>query len=374
MNVLVNQLTHQEYAQLIISLGRASKAEILIFNHIIEYLDTSFLEKAIELSDDYIKNELTLIIIDDDIDKIEKVSNYVAWISHGQLRMEGSLNQVLPVFREHEIDRQSLNSVEEKGNFDLDWKKNRTRIPEMSYNFKRIERYKHAKAPEYIVKFWTILISLILCLCLAGSLVLANKGKLQIANNVSQSKIQNQNSDPYEEKLGYGLVLDDKMTLNGNKNITVPQYTLLTIIAENSKNYKVTIDDKNYVVGKSDLTYFNPAALYETHQFKNLSKYMKSNYSNYVDYYNSHLHQPHAKVKKTLVPSKDNRFVVNVTEQPVDMLFDDENKLKGFVYPITNKEDLKKKYNIKKDVWITKSNGGYLIANMQDSKWIYIEL
>ncbi|WP_374758359.1 hypothetical protein, partial [Staphylococcus haemolyticus] len=32
---------------------------------------------------------------------------------------------------------------------------------------------------------------------------------------------------------------------------------------------------------------------------------MKSNYSNFVDYYNSHLHKKHDRVKKTLVPNKD---------------------------------------------------------------------
>ena len=70
-------------------------------------------------------------------------------VSHGQLRMEGSLKQVIPSFKEHERDRLSLNSKEEIENFDLDWKKNRTRIPEMTYNFKRVERYNHAKPPKF---------------------------------------------------------------------------------------------------------------------------------------------------------------------------------------------------------------------------------
>ena len=51
--------------------------------------------------------------------------------------MEGSLNQVLPVFKEHEQDRMSIGNDEEQQNFDLDWKESRSRLPEMSYNFKR---------------------------------------------------------------------------------------------------------------------------------------------------------------------------------------------------------------------------------------------
>lgn len=60
--------------------------------------------------------------------KLKKVSNYVAWISHGQVRMEGSLNQVLPVFKEHEQDRMSIGNDEEQQNFDLDWKESRSRL------------------------------------------------------------------------------------------------------------------------------------------------------------------------------------------------------------------------------------------------------
>ena len=32
-------------------------------------------------------------------------------------------------------------------------------IPEMTYNFKRIERYNHAKPPKFLVRFWTLFVS-----------------------------------------------------------------------------------------------------------------------------------------------------------------------------------------------------------------------
>lgn len=367
-------LTHAEYAQLIVSIARASAAEIIILNHIIENIPETYLPKAVELSNDYVDNNLTMIIIDDDIDKVIQVSNYVAWISHGQLRMEGSINQVIPKFREHERDRLSLEDEVAIENFDIDWKKSRAQIPEMTYNFKRVERYKHAQAPVYIVKFWTILISLVLGMVVMFALIFTNTGNIQLSNNLSQSKIQNQNVDPYEEKLAYGLALNGKIHLHGNNELTAPKYSLLTIIGENSKNYRVKVDNKNYYVAKNKLEYFNPAALYEEHKFTTMSKYMKSNYGNFVDYFNSHLNKSHKTVKKTLVPDKENRFVVDITEQPIEMLFNDTDKLKGFVFPIVKKDELKKEFNISKDIWITKTYGGYLIADMKENKWIFIEL
>lgn len=371
-SVHINALSHSDFAQLILSIARVCRQDLIILNHIIEHLDEAFLEKAKQLSKDYISENKSLVFIDNDLAKVEKVSNYVAWISHGQVRMESSLNQVLPVFKEHEQDRMSIANDEEQLNFDLDWKESRSRLPEMSYNFKRVERYRHAKVPDFVVRFWTILITSLICLFIVGALVINNVGRFDVPIIEAQKKVENK--DPFDEKLAYGIVLEESITLKGDSNINVPKYTFLTITGENSKSYRVSSDDKDYVVAKHKLEYFNPAALYESHSFKALSPYMKSNYSNYVDYFNSHLHKKHDQVKKTLVPDKDSRYVVEVTQQPIDMLFNHQNKLTGFVFPIVNKDELKDKYHITQDLWIVKSGDGYLIADMKNSKWIYIEL
>ena len=60
----------------------------------------------------------------------------------------------------------------------------------MTYNFKRVERYKHAQAPVYIVKFWTILISLVLGMVVMFALIFTNTGNIQLSNNLSQSKFK----------------------------------------------------------------------------------------------------------------------------------------------------------------------------------------
>ena len=85
--------------------------------------------------------------------------------------MEGSLKQVIPVFKDHERDRKVLN---QKKNFHhlILIGKSRTRMPEMTYNFKRIERYNHAKPPIFLVRFWTLMTSFLIGLALMGILYL----------------------------------------------------------------------------------------------------------------------------------------------------------------------------------------------------------
>ena len=199
------------------------------------HLDDVFFKRAIELSDDYIQSNQTLVLIDNDIDKISETANYITWVSHGQIRKEGSLNQVLPVFREHEKDRQSIDSKTQLESFDLDWKKSRTRIPEMTYNFKRIERYNHAKPPVFS-KVLDIICEFLNRSSIDGVLLFNNLGKVHISENNTQAAIQNQSKDPYEDKLAYGLALDGSTTLKGTKNTELPKYGLATITGENSKN------------------------------------------------------------------------------------------------------------------------------------------
>ena len=78
-------------------------------------------------------------------------------------------------------------------NFDYDWKQNRSRIPEMTYNFKRIERYNHAKPPRFLVRFWTLFVSFLIGLVLMSVLFFNNLGMVKLGNINTQASIQNQN-------------------------------------------------------------------------------------------------------------------------------------------------------------------------------------
>ncbi|PNY85752.1 hypothetical protein CD172_06850 [Staphylococcus agnetis] len=101
---------------------------------------------------------------------------------------------------------------------------------------------------------------------------------------------------------------------------------------------------------------------------------MKSNYINYVDYFNGELHKSHKTVNNTLVPDSKNRYVESITQQPISMLFDDRNKLIGYTFPMVDTHAFKKKFKPNEKYWIVKSEEGYFIADVQNDQWIYIKL
>lgn len=375
----ISDLSDEAYSTLLFVLARASKAKIIILNQVASSLPEKYFSELKRLVHEYISLNQTFVNVDDNIDRVVKVSNYAAWISHGQLRKEGPLSEVIPMFKDHEADRQSLETDEEKAHFDMDWKNGRTRLPEKDYNFKRIERYNHAKPPKFLMTIWLWSFLFLSGMFLTGLLFFNNLGKVDIEQEMNESAISTEQKDPYEEKLAFGIVEAKNVKLKptkGGKGLTVPESSVLSIVAENSKRYQVEVDGKQYTVKKNPIRFFNPAGLYAEHDVEDLHPYMKRNYVDSFSYFNSHLHKKHKEVTDSLVPEKDkdNRFNVPITEQPINMLFDDQNKVIGFTFPIVDEKKLKDKFNIDRDIWITKSGDGYLLADFENDKWTYIEM
>ncbi len=52
----------------------------------------------------------------------------------------------------------------------------------MTYNFKRVERYNHAKPPKFLVRFWTLASGTILGLALMMLLIFNNIGIISITD------------------------------------------------------------------------------------------------------------------------------------------------------------------------------------------------
>ncbi len=77
--------------------------------------------------------------------------------------------------------------------------------PEITYNFKRVERYNHAKPPKFLVRFWTLASGTILGLALMMLLIFNNIGIISITDFTNRATMQNENKDPYGEKLAYGI-------------------------------------------------------------------------------------------------------------------------------------------------------------------------
>ncbi len=71
----------------------------------------------------------------------------------------------------------------------------------MTYNFKRVERYNHPKPPKFLVRFWTLASGTILGLALMMLLIFNNIGIISITDFTNRATMQNENKDPYGEKL-----------------------------------------------------------------------------------------------------------------------------------------------------------------------------
>lgn len=378
-NVTCQDITEVEYAQLLLSIVKHVEPTIAIFSNFIQYLNEDFQKKFSDFMESQKKSERAVVLIDDRILTIEKVCNYLVWMTYGQVRKDGAVKEVLNQYRDYNKKYNQLQNKDQKELYDLKWKIQRSELPVAEgEGYKRMRKYHYGRMPKSIEQMIFYGATFIAGIFVAGMLMFLGVGEVSSENQKTTKQVIATNSEPeYISKDAYIISLTSKNKLNDKSkdhSINVPRYSLNKVVGENQSKYKVRYNNKEYTTTKNNFYFFNPAGLYEEIDWSELEKYVDGNYLNYIDFYNSFMHKPHKQVSETLTAKKQNKFVEQVEGQKVQLIFNHQNKLAGFTFSLKNKNDLIKKHNISGDFWVVKSKDGYMIADLKENKWIYIQL
>ncbi|WP_210620187.1 ABC transporter ATP-binding protein [Mammaliicoccus lentus] len=373
------EITQSEYAQLLIGISNYMKPTVAIFTNIIQYLNESFQQKFHDFLTEQKENDRAAVLIDDHVHSIEKMSNYLIWLTYGQVRKEGTVKEVLNHYRDYYKKYNQLYDKEQKSLYDLKWKISQQELPvAQGEGYKRMRKYQYGKIPKSIEKMLFYGTTFLIGASLAALFMFLDVGNLSSNKEDTTKQVIATNSKPeYIDKSAYILSLKkdtEVQSSSKDKNYKLPQYSFLDVTGENESKYRLEIDSQAYTTNKNNLYFFNPAGLYEEKNWSELEDYVDDNYLNYIDFYNSFMHKSHKQVSETIRPENENRFNEQMEGQKVHMIFDSDNKLIGFTFDIKNKEKLIKKYNISSDNWVVKSRDGYMVADLKANKWIFIRL
>nr|WP_263312849.1 ATP-binding cassette domain-containing protein [Mammaliicoccus sp. Marseille-Q6498] len=372
-------ISESEYAQLLISIVKFTQPTVAIFTNIIQYLNESFQIKFNELLNEQKENERAAVLIDDHIHSIERMSNYLVWFTYGQVRKEGTVKEVLSKYRDYYKKYNQIYDKDQKELYDLKWKISKQELPvAQDEEYKRMRKYQYGKIPKSIEKMIFYGITFIIGIVLAALFMFLGVGNSPSEKEQVTKQVIATNSEPtYTDKSAYVLSTKSGVELepaSKNSKEVLPQYGFVDVTGENQSKYRLQFDEKTYTTNKNNLYFFNPAGLYEDIEWSDLEKYVDGNYLNYIDFYNSFMHKSHKQVSNTLKTDKPNQFKEQIQGQKVHMIFNSDKKLTGFTFAIKNKDKLIKKYNITSDIWVVKSKGGYMMADLKENTWIYIQL
>ncbi|GGI42234.1 ABC transporter ATP-binding protein [Mammaliicoccus stepanovicii] len=371
------EIDDKEYARLLLSLATHMKPTVAIFTNIIQYLDEEFQKKFNSFLNEQKENNRAAVLIDDHIHSIEKMSNYLIWLTYGQVRKEGNVKDVLSYYRDYYKKYNQLHSQEQKDLHDLKWKMSQQELPiSKGEGYKRMRKYQYGKLPKSIEKMIFYAIIFIVGIALSSMFMFVGVGTSKSDKEEVAKQVITTNKEPkYIDKSAYVVSLQNGIELNSKgHNVNMPQYSFVDVTGENQSKYRLEVDGKTYTSDKNNLYFFNPAGLYEEVDWSELEGYVDDSYLNYIDFYNSFMGKSHKQVSETIEPEKKNRFNEQMQGQKVYMVFNSDDHLTGFTFDMKHKDKLVKEYNISSDTWVVKSKDGYMLADLKSNKWIYIRL
>ncbi|MDN8880955.1 ABC transporter ATP-binding protein, partial [Staphylococcus aureus] len=76
---------------------------------------------------------------------------------------------------------------------------------------------------------WTLASCTILGFELMMLLIFNNIGIISITDFTNRATMQNENKDPYCEKLAYVISFNGSVDMQGDKQVTIPKYRVVTI-------------------------------------------------------------------------------------------------------------------------------------------------
>ncbi|WP_414048661.1 ATP-binding cassette domain-containing protein [Macrococcus animalis] len=372
--IATNSLSTFERSKLMISLAYFLKPDVIIFDDLFRHLDKVFKEKFAMILDLLVKEEKSIVLIETDIDFIQKKANYITWMSHGQVRKSGIPNEIIPSYKNYLKDYESCRNDNERELFDLNYKMARSLSHDEGDKLSRIKRYGGVIVDENLQKLLTTSALVLFGIALMFVLLLNNIGVPSKATANEETSIVEKPKKEYVDKYALGVTNKETIITSNAKDIKLPANTVLTISGLNDKVYRVDFAGSALDANKKDMTYINPAALYDEHTYSELEDYMYSNYVNFREFFNGYLGKKHSTINQELYPETNDRYKVKLTKNKINLHFDDINRLNGISFPIENAAGLKKKFGIQTDQWIVKIGEGYGIADFTKNEWLYIQM
>ncbi|TDM00761.1 ATP-binding cassette domain-containing protein [Macrococcus carouselicus] len=362
----VSELTVVERAQLLIALTQFLQPEVVVYNDLTRHLSPAFKKKFGEVIDELVSRDKSVVLMEENPDLMLYKADYVSWLSHGQLRRSGEPGDVLPQYLDYY--RQYKGTKEEL--FDLDYKIRRQTL--QSRELKRVNRHTRTYVNEDLRK-WLSLSAVLLVLGLVlFTLVLKDVQYKPAVAEQQKVAINKQPETSYTEK--YALAAVSKQTAVTFKNKTVAQLpagSLVEITAISPEDYRIAYDSKEMKIEKKNLIYINPAALYDERSFEELKPYMYSNYVNFHQFFNGFLGASRQKVEDELYPEIREPFAIKLTDNEIYLQFNEQKRVSGIRFPLVNRQEMRKKFNLDDDFWIVKVDNGYAVADFDAQTWLY---
>ncbi len=369
-----DELTTGEKSQLFVALTYFLKPEVVIYDDLSRHLNPSFKEKFKTVIELLMRDGKAIVLIEEELDVIREKANYMTWLSHGQVRKSGTPDEVIPLYTNYVTRYEQSLGTKNESLFDLEYKMQRQAIGDEEA-MRRVSKHSKKVVNQEMRRLLIMTVSL-LAACLLFFVLIWKQVEYEPKSEVKDETAIVKKKEEFTDKYAFAVVQNDDAPITYKNKLfaKVPAGTLIEITGYNNKDYRISYDDKDMTMKRSQLLYINPAALYDDHRFNELEKYMYGNYSNFKDFFNSYLGKSHAVINDELYPESNHRYRVKLTKNKIYLHFNDKNKMTGISFPIEKEDELRKAFNIKEQQWIVKIGDSYAVADFDRNQWLYFKM
>lgn len=365
----LEELSRRDIALLLLELSKLVNVDVVIFSNLSQYLlpeDKEVLRSAILYSE---KRHRGVLLLEPKIKNIKPYANYFMWISHGQVRYEGSVKKGVERYERYLKEKSTIKNLDEEETFDQSWKETMNEHARFKHNLERVRRKTLVSSESINVKKIVITVVLFFIMLAASFVVMMDITFTEVDSGLPIIAPQEDNDDaPDNFRTLYGIVADDALEF-GVESFGVMD--IMSITRQPDQSFTASIQGGNYAIDRDDFIYFNPGSLYPQSSLEALLPYTHSSFRDNYLFYSNFLNIDAEDLMAQVNYDVSNNQRVEVSGIPITFHLK-EDVVYGISFPSNDEDALLSELDITSEHPIFRLPRGYMILNRDASRWLYI--
>lgn len=365
LNKKLKDLSRKQLAHILLEISVLIDVEVIVYTNFHEHLED--LDKFRGVVNTHEQNGKGILLLESSLKPIEKMANYFTWVSCGQIRFEGSVKKGAERYNKYLRDKSMVKNTEQEALFDLEWKRHIYEDDMYSENFKRLGKQQASVLDNINIRKIIVTLVLVFFMVLSSFVIFMNISFIGESPTFTEEQ-QNLNEEVTSERLSYAFVNRDGMEIDG---ATLPQYTLLEVIAADEETYTVNYDGIEKKVNRNEVIYFNPASLYTEEEFMNMLQYASPVIQNNYMFYSNYLNGDRAFLEKNITFDNLDENHGSVAGIPITYHFSGDTVF-SMEFEGAENNKVTEELNLTGEVTIFRVDKGFMIYDSIQNNWNYM--
>lgn len=359
------ELSRRQLAHILLEISSVVEADVIIYTDFYKHLDD--LDKFQSVVNMHENSGRGVLLLETELVPIEKMANYFTWVSYGQIRFEGSVEQGVESYNKYLQQKSMVKNIEQEILFDLEWKRHVYEDAMYSDNFKRLSRQQASVLDNINIRKIIVTLVLTFVMILSALVIFMNISFIGESPTFTDEQ-QNRNEEVTSERFSYAFADRDGLEINGT---VLPQYTLLNVVGTDEETYTLEYEGATETVSRSEVIYFNPASLYTEAEFMDLLQYTSPVIQNNYMFYSNYLNGDRAFLEENITFDTLDKNHGSVAGIPITYHFSGDTVF-SMEFEGAENNTIAEDLNLSGEVTIFRVDEGFMIYDSVANNWNYL--